>query len=208
MSKIKQIKENVQNATIVAATKYVGTKEMLKLLDEGICDFGENRVDSFLEKYEILKDNENITWHFIGTLQTNKVKKMINSIDYLHSLNSFKLASMIDKYRTTPLKCFLEINLTNSSTKTGIILSDVEATLDEISKLKNVTVIGLMTMTESDMTDNEKEEVFRKLSLLKTNLNNKGYDEITHLSMGMSDDYLIALKCGATFVRLGRILFS
>ena len=103
MSKIKQIKENVQNATIVAATKYVGTKEMLKLLDEGICDFGENRVDSFLEKYEILKDNKNITWHFIGTLQTNKVKKMINSIDYLHSLNSFKLASMIDKYRTTPL---------------------------------------------------------------------------------------------------------
>ena len=208
MSKIKQIRENVQNATIVAATKYVGTKEMLKLLDEGICDFGENRVDSFLEKYEILKDNKNITWHFIGTLQTNKVKKMINSIDYLHSLNSFKLASMIDKYRTTPLKCFLEINLTNSSTKTGIILSDVEATLDEISKLKNVTVIGLMTMTESDMTDIEKEEVFRKLSLLKTNLNNKGYDKITHLSMGMSDDYLIALKCGATFVRLGRILFS
>ena len=208
MSKIKQIRENVQNATIVAATKYVGTKEMLKLLDEGICDFGENRVDSFLEKYEILKDNKTITWHFIGTLQTNKVKKMINSIDYLHSLNSFKLASMIDKYRTTPLKCFLEINLTNSSTKTGIILSDVEATLDEISKLKNVTVIGLMTMTESDMTDIEKEEVFRKLSLLKTNLNNKGYDKITHLSMGMSDDYLIALKCGATFVRLGRILFS
>ena len=87
MSKIKQIRENVQNATIVAATKYVGTKEMLKLLDEGICDFGENRVDSFLEKYEILKDNKNITWHFIGTLQTNKVKNL-----------SYKANCTLDKY--------------------------------------------------------------------------------------------------------------
>ena len=208
MSNLKEIIASCGDATIVAATKYVDTFVMEELLANGINNFGENRVDSFLEKYEKLASNNEIVWHFIGSLQTNKVKKMINSIDYLHSLNSFKLASMIDKYRTTPLKCFLEINLTNSSTKTGIILSDVEATLEEISKLKNVTVVGLMTMTESDMTDIEKEEVFRKLSLLKTNLNNKGYDKITHLSMGMSDDYLIALKCGATFVRLGRILFS
>ena len=208
MSKIKQIKESVLGARIVAATKYVGVNEMLGLLEHDICDFGENRVDSFLEKFEVLKDNKNITWHFIGTLQTNKVKKMINNIDYLHSLNSYRLASVIDKYRDTPLKCFLEINLTCSSTKTGIIPADVESTLKEITNLKNIEVIGLMTMTESYMTDLEKEEVFKKLSLLKTVLNNKGYKSITELSMGMSDDYHIALKCGATFVRLGRILFS
>ena len=208
MSKINQIKESAQKARIVAATKYVGVSEMLKLLEDGICDFGENRVDSFLEKYEMLKDNNDIKWHFIGTLQTNKVKKMIKHIDYLHSLNSLKLATIIDKYRETPLKCFLEINLTNSSTKTGIILNDVESALEEIIKLKNIEVIGLMTMTESDMTDSEKEEVFTKLALLRSELNNKGYKSITHLSMGMSDDYLIAIKCGATFVRLGRILFS
>lgn len=208
MSKIKQIKESVLGAKIVAATKYVGPSEMLKLLEHNICDFGENRVDSFLEKYEVLKDNQNITWHFIGTLQTNKVKKMINCIDYLHSLNSYRLASVIDKYREKPLKCFLEINLTNSSTKTGIFLNEVESTLKEITKLKNIEVIGLMAMTETYMTDLEKEEVFNKLSLLKTVLNNKGYESIKELSMGMSDDYHIAVKCGATFVRLGRILFS
>ena len=208
MSKINQIKESTQGAKIVAATKYVGTSEMLKLLDDGISDFGENRVDSFLEKYEILKENKNITWHFIGTLQTNKVKRMINKIDYLHSLNSLKLATIINKYRTTPLKCFLEINLTDSSTKTGIIPSYVEETLEEIVKLDNIEVIGLMTMTESHMTDIEKMEVFNKLAQIKNELYNKGFKSITHLSMGMSDDYLIAIKCGATFVRLGRILFS
>ena len=72
MSKIHKIIESVEGAKIVAATKYVGTPEMLKLLDDGICDFGENRVDSFLEKYEVLKENKNITWHFIGTLQSRQ----------------------------------------------------------------------------------------------------------------------------------------
>ena len=209
MSKIniKNIINSCNNATIVAATKYVGVDKMKELLTYNINNFGENRVDSFLEKYEVLKDS-NIIWHFIGSLQTNKVKKIIDKIDYLHSLNSIKLASFIDKYRTSPLKCFLEINLTNSTTKTGINLSEVESILEELKKYPNVMVIGLMTMTEVWMNDKEKEEIFTQLSNLKTKLQNIGYKDITELSMGMSDDYLIALKCGATFVRLGRILFS
>ena len=208
MSNLKELIKSAENATIVAATKYVGIKEMLSLLTNNIYHFGENRVDSFLEKYEELKDNKKIVWHFIGTLQTNKVSKMIDKISYLHSLNSIKLARYIDRYRSNPLNCFLEINLTNSLTKTGIMPSDVLNTLDEIKTLKNVNVIGLMTMTEPLMTDIEKEEIFRSLSNLKDELNKLGYNTITHLSMGMSDDYLIAVKCGATFVRLGRILFS
>ena len=207
MSNLPKIINSVKSATIVAATKYVGVDKMKELLTYNINNFGENRVDSFLEKYEVLKDS-NIIWHFIGSLQTNKVKKIIDKIDYLHSLNSIKLASFIDKYRTSPLKCFLEINLTNSTTKTGIDLSEVESILEELKKYPNVMVIGLMTMTEVWMNDKEKEEIFTQLSNLKTKLQNIGYKDITQLSMGMSDDYLIALKCGATFVRLGRILFS
>ena len=207
MSNLPLIIDSVKDATIVAATKYVGVTEMHELLTYNINNFGENRVDSFLEKYEALKDS-NIIWHFIGSLQTNKVKKMINKIDYLHSLNSIKLASFIDKYRTSPLKCFLEINLTDSLTKTGIKLEEVESILLELKKYPNVMVIGLMTMTEPWMNDKEKEEIFTQLSNLKTKLQNEGYSNITELSMGMSDDYLIALKCRATFVRLGRILFS
>lgn len=208
MSNINEIIKSVGNARIVAATKYVGSNEMIKLYNYGIYDFGENRVDSFLQKYDELSSYKDIKWHFIGTLQTNKVKKMINKIDYLHSLNSLKLATYIDKYRTTPLDCFLEIKLTESSTKTGINHLDVIDIVNEITKLKNVNIIGLMTMTEVDMTDLEKREVFTKLAEIKKKLNELGYKNITHLSMGMSDDYLIALECGATFVRLGRILFS
>lgn len=208
MSNLPSIIKSVEKARIVAATKYVGVCKMKELLTYNIYDFGENRVDSFLEKYELLKDNSNIVWHFIGSLQTNKVKKMINKIDYLHSLNSIKLASFIDKYRTSPLKCFLEINLTGSVTKTGINLSEVENTLEEIKKYSNVNVIGLMTMTESFMNDTEKEQIFIQLTNLRNKLNDLGYINITELSMGMSDDYLLAVKSGATFVRLGRILFS
>lgn len=208
MSNIPQIIKTCKGVRVVAATKYVGVTEMKELLTYNITDFGENRVDSFLEKYEMLKEYKNIKWHFIGTLQTNKVKKIINKIDYLHSLNSMKLASFIDKYRTSPLDCFLEINLTNSSTKTGINFNEVVDTLKEIQTLKNINVIGLMTMTEAYMSDSEKENVFRMLSEIKSNLNELGFSSIKELSMGMSDDYLIAIECGATFVRLGRILFS
>lgn len=208
MSKIKDIISSAKGSVIVAATKYVDSAKMIELLSNGINHFGENRVDSFLQKYEELKDYSEITWHFIGSLQTNKVKKMINKISYLHSLNSIKLAEVIDKYRNTPLNCFLEINLTDSLTKTGLSISDVDGVLENIKKLKNVNVIGLMCMTEPTMTDMEKEETFNKLVSLRDRLNSQGYKGITHLSMGMSDDFLIAVKCGADFLRLGRILFS
>ena len=207
MSNLSLIIEQTKNVTLVAATKYVDAFKMQELLNYNIVNFGENRVDSFLEKYNLLKDYKQIKWHFIGTLQTNKVKKIINKIDYLHSLNSYKLASFIDKYRTSPLACFLEVNMTGSVSKTGIIPSEVVDTLNQIKNLKNVKVIGLMTMTEADMTDEEKEQIFKKLVSLKNELNKLGFN-ITELSMGMSDDYLIAIECGTTFVRLGRILFS
>ena len=207
MSNINEIKKTVGAATIVAATKYVNSSKMIELLNEGINNFGENRVNDFLIKYEELKDYD-ITWHFIGNLQTNKVKKMINKIDYLHSLNSIKLASIIEKYREKPLNCFIEVNLTNSETKEGMNKEDIYEVLEAIKNYKKVNVIGLMTMTEPKMTDNEKMAVFKELSNLKDELNSLGYDKITHLSMGMSDDYKLALSANATFVRLGRILFK
>ena len=205
-SNIKEVIKEAKGAKIVAATKYVGVTEMKELLDLGINHFGENRVNSFLEKYEMLKDN-NIVWHFIGSLQTNKVKSMINKISYLHSLNSFKLATYIDKYRETPLDCFIEVNLTDSDTKTGINKETILELLEQIKGLKNVNVIGLMTMTEPNQNDSEKLAVFKGLESLKNELNVLGYTNIKELSMGMSDDYKLAINANATFVRLGRILF-
>lgn len=206
MENINQIKDSCSGVTIVAATKYVDATKMRELLSLGINHFGENRVNDFLNKYEMLSECD-IVWHFIGSLQTNKVKSMINKISYLHSLNSLKLATFIQKYRTKPLNCFIEINLTDSHTKTGIDKDSVKEFLLNIKDFSKVNVIGLMTMTEPNQTDEEKYEVFRELDNLKNELNELGYTNIKELSMGMSDDYLLAIKANATFVRLGRILF-
>lgn len=207
-SKIKALMAATSNVTLVAATKYVDSKTMLELLKEGINNFGENRVDSFLTKYQELKSHEEIVWHFIGTLQSNKVSKIINKIDYLHSLNSLRLARYIDKYRLKPLKCYLEINITNNPNKKGILPTEAQSFLLAIKTLPNVMVIGLMAMTDKEMTDNEKYQAFLKLKNLRDELFNAGFTNVKELSMGMSDDYELALKAQATTIRLGRILFE
>ena len=108
------LKNIPSTATIVAATKYFNSNEMIELYKTGISNFGENRVE-----------NLEITWHFIGTLQTKKVRKMINNIDYLHSLNTLKLAEEIDKRRTSPLKCFIQVNISNELNKHGFDKEEV-----------------------------------------------------------------------------------
>ena len=112
------------DVTVIAATKYVGAPDMVTLYNNGIHDFGENRVDSFLLKYDQLKDYE-ITWHFIGHLQRNKAKKVIDKINYLHSLDSLELAAFIDKNRGSPLKCFIEVSINLEENKNGVPFYEV-----------------------------------------------------------------------------------
>ena len=201
---IDQIIKECSNQVIVAATKYVAASDLLLLREKGIKDFGENRVDGFLIKYQEMKEYEDITWHFIGTLQTNKVKKMINKVDYLHSLDSLNLANYIDKYRFKELPCFIQVNLTNSQTKHGIKKEELLNFLDALKKYPKVKVVGLMTMTEESQNSEEKYATFRELKKVLESLNNQ---EIKYLSMGMSGDYEEAIKASSTHLRLGRILF-
>lgn len=201
---IDEILKKTQNQVIVAATKYVAAQDLRLLIEKGIDNFGENRVDDFLVKYQEMKVYENIKWHFIGTLQTNKVKKMINKIDYLHSLDSLNLANYINKYRFKELPCFIQINLTDSLTKHGINKANLHEFLEALKVYPKVKVVGLMTMTEQGQTEIEKYETFLTLKKLQESLNNP---EIKYLSMGMSEDYEQAIKAGSTHLRLGRILF-
>lgn len=201
---IDQIIKECSNQVIVAATKYVAASDLLLLREKGIKDFGENRVDDFLLKYQEMKKYEDITWHFIGTLQTNKVKKMINKVDYLHSLDSLNLANYIDKYRFKELPCFIQVNLTNSQTKHGIKKEELLNFLDALKKFPKVKVVGLMTMTEESQNNEEKYATFIELKKVLDSLNNP---EIKYLSMGMSGDYEEAIKASSTHLRLGRILF-
>lgn len=208
-----KIREDIQkfistipsNITLVAATKYVDSSEMRNLFKNGVTNFGENRVDAFLNKYKDLKDL-NITWHFIGHLQRNKAKEVINKIDYLHSLDSLKLADEIEKYRESPLPTFVEVSINLEENKNGVPYYELEDFIKSLLKYKKVKLVGLMMMTIKISED--KENQFAKLVELKKKIEKNLNIIIPYLSMGMSEDYLEAIKEGATHIRLGRILFK
>lgn len=208
----KDIKEFINtipnNVYIVAATKYVDSLEMKNLLDAGINNFGENRVDSFLTKYEELKEYKEIKWHFIGHLQRNKANKITNKIDYLHSLDSLELASLINEKRTSPLNVFVEVSINQEATKSGISPESAREFISKLIEFKNINIIGLMMMSIKSSEHESLNDQFTKLVQLRNNIENELHIKLPYLSMGMSDDYMEAIECGSTHIRLGRILFD
>ena len=196
-----------KNVTLVAATKYVGPEDMLEMLNNGINNFGENRTDSFLVKYDYLK-NKAVIWHFIGHLQRNKASDVINKIDFLHSLDSLKLAKLIDEKRTTPLKCFVEVSINLEETKNGVPFYEAKEFIKEVLKFKNIELVGLMMMAIRESSEYSLENQFAKLRLLRDEIEKELNVKLPYLSMGMSNDYKEAIKEGATHIRLGRILYK
>lgn len=204
----EEVLKDIDNkVTVVAATKYFNPNEMLELYETGITNFGENRVEALLEKQEALKDTT-ITWHFIGTLQTKKVKKMINNIEYLHSLNTLKLAEEVNKRRTSPLKCFIQVNISNEISKHGFEKDDVIPFLEQLKTLENIQVIGLMGMAELTEDQEKVSKEFQVLNDLQKEIEDTLNIELKDLSIGMSNDYQTALKHNSTFLRLGSVLFK
>ena len=201
---LKTIPENV---TLVAATKYVGPEDMEVLLQNGVNNFGENRTESFLAKYNCLQ-SKNIVWHFIGHLQRNKATEVINKIDYLHSLDSLKLAEIIDKKREKPLKCFVEVSINLEETKNGVPYYETKDFIKELLKFKNIELVGLMMMAVKESNENSLDQQFAKLRILRDEIEKELNIKLPYLSMGMSDDYKEAIKEGATHIRLGRILYD
>lgn len=181
---------------VVCASKYVEASDIEKLYSLGVTHFGENRVDALLTKQNELS-HLNMTWHFIGALQTNKVKKVINEVEYFHALDSIKLAAEINKHRKMPLNCFIEVNVLKEPMKHGIFCEDLEDFLKELKKYDKIKVVGLMTMGKNGNLA-ETEYAFRTLNELKIKYH------LSYTSMGMTDDYEIALKYHANFVRIGR----
>ena len=201
------IKTIPSNVTIVAASKYVEPEDVKILLDAGICDIGENRVDSFLHKYEVLK-NLPIKWHFIGHLQRNKAKDVIKKIDYLDSLDSLKLAELIEKDRLSPLKCLVEVSINLEENKNGVPYFELESFLKELQKFSKIQIMGLMMMSIRYSDEQALKQQFYKLHALRDEMEQKLNIKLPYLSMGMSEDYQEAIEEGATHIRLGRILFD
>lgn len=198
-----------ESVKVIAVTKYVDSGVAARLIDTGIEHIGENRVDMFLDKYEALKD-KNLTWHLIGTLQRRKVKNVINYVDYFHALDSVKLAAEIQKRAEHPIKCFLQINISEEESKHGFKVSEIDEALEQISDFDKVEIVGLMTMAPKNASDSEIDDIFGKADQLRQDLQERHLPHMpfTELSMGMSGDFPIAIRNGATFVRIGSSFFK
>jgi pyridoxal phosphate enzyme (YggS family) len=205
---IKEFLETIpNNVTIVAATKYVSDIEMRDLYNANITNFGENRVEAFLDKYEKLKDI-NPTWHFIGHLQRNKAKKIINKIDYLHSLDSIELAKIINKEREKPLNCFIEVSIKLEESKDGVPYMEFDDFMNQVLQFDKVKIVGFMMMAIKGDSIEDLKNQFERLRDLRDLVSKKYKIDIPYLSMGMSDDYKEAIEASATHIRLGRILWK
>ena len=153
-----------------------------------------------LSKLETLEGDPNIEFHFIGHLQSNKAKLVANRIACLHSLDSIKTARILNDALEKPLDCYIELHLTDNDAKSGVAESQLPDFIISLKAFPNIHVIGLMAMSDADMDESQKRAVFRKARQLADQY---GY---TKLSMGMSDDYLLAIEEGATSLRLGRVI--
>ncbi len=212
LNKIKENIANYPNVKLVAATKYFNIEKTKEIIEAGVTDIGENRKDIFLEKYEAFKSYP-ITWHFFGTIKIppKLSSSFIDSIDYLHSLDSIDLANAINKARksSTPLKCFVQVNLSNNANKTGITEAKLIPFIKNLSKYEKIQIVGLMTIATYTFDDDILRKYFKTMQELQKEVQELKlpYAPCNELSMGMSNDYKIALEYGATMIRIGT-LFS
>lgn len=194
---------------IVAVTKYLDLDKTKALLDLGIQHIGENRVQTALPKWEVLGNQG--TWHFIGHLQRRKVKDILGKFTYLHSLDRLSLALEIEKrakQKQLTLPCFLQVNVSGEKSKYGISPNDLKEFAIEVAKLSHIQILGLMTMAPKTNNPEEVRPVFRELRALQKQLQQLEIPRLNvpHLSMGMSQDFEVAIEEGATWIRLGSIL--
>ncbi len=198
-----------EEVKIIAVTKYVDTQAIGEILKAGIEHIGENRVQDALPKYQAYGHQG--VWHFIGHLQTNKVKDVVGRFTYIHSLDRLSLAQEIEKKAGSlgiTVNCFLQINISGEETKFGLNPDDVLAFVQETSNMKHIRITGLMTMAPASDDPEDARPVFRGLKEWQTRLQALKLPHVTveELSMGMSGDFEVAIEEGATFVRLGSVL--
>lgn len=199
-----------QVTNLIAVTKSVDTTMMRSIYENGLRHFGENRTNVLIEKQQELSDLTSIVWHFIGNLQTRQVKDIINQVDYIHSLDRLSLAKEIDKRAETKINCFVQVNVSGEASKSGIEPDEVLEFVASLELFSNIRVVGLMTMAPFNATDEALHHYFKTLKSLQTFVAEQEWlhAPCTELSMGMSQDYSIAVEEGATFVRVGTALFE
>jgi pyridoxal phosphate enzyme (YggS family) len=203
----EEIKRLNSNAKLLVVTKNQSIEKIKDILNAGIKYIGENKWQEFKKKFLNYKNNQ-IKFHFIGSLQTNKVKEVIKYFDCIQSINSLRLAKKIDsecKKINKIMPVMIEINISYDQNKSGIIPKYLESLIKEINLLKNIKLIGFMTITAQEDQEKTRED-FKAMKKIFDQY--KDQYNLSELSMGMSNDYKIALEEGATMVRLGSIIFN
>tara|TARA_B100001173_G_scaffold105885_1_gene91687 strand:- start:113 stop:754 length:642 start_codon:yes stop_codon:yes gene_type:complete len=206
-NRLKSIKDEIdKKVKIVVVSKTRSEKEILDIYKEGHKNFGENKVQEILEKYEKLP--KDIRWHFIGHLQTNKIKYLIPFISLIHSVDSLKLLKEINKKAKTKNKvidCLIQVKIANEDSKYGFNINEVSDVLDYALELENVSIKGLMGMATNTNNNNLIDKEFKLLNTEFKKYKSKDFDV---LSMGMSNDYKLAISNESNMIRLGSIIFG
>lgn len=207
----KRAGRQANDVNVIAVTKYVSLETARAVLDEGMVHIGENRWQDVRPKWEAL--HERGVWHFIGHLQTNKVKDVIGKFAYIHSLDRPSLALELNKQAARAeiqVQCFIQVNVSGEESKYGIAPKQLHPFVEEVRKLENIHIAGLMTMAPYEMEAEASRAVFSGLRQLRDQLNETSIlpYKVEHLSMGMSNDFEVAIEEGATWIRLGSVLIG
>ena len=208
--KCAEIGRNSNEIKLIAVSKNFSTDSINQAFDAGLREFGENKAQELNSKFDVLGNK--VIWHFIGHLQSNKVKFAVRSAEYIHSVDSLSLAKEINKKSeqiNKVQKILLQVKTSEEETKSGVESEEeLFSLVDSCKELSNVELKGLMTI--APFTDNEEEirKSFGYLCKLKDVLNKKGFKNIKELSMGMTSDFEIAIEEGATMLRIGSAIFG
>lgn len=196
---------------VIAVTKTVSVEAMRAAYAAGIRDFGENRVQEAETKRAELKDLTDVTWHFIGHLQSNKAKSAIDLFDWIQSVDSLKLAQRLDRLaeerNLKPHVC-LQVKLMDDPNKSGFSVTELWDAIPQLEALKHLQIRGLMVIPPFDLDADATLTLFQQAKDLSEKIRTQSSLPLDQLSMGMSDDYAIAIQAGATMIRPGRILFG
>ena len=200
-----------EEVTLIAVSKTKPVEDLKEAYQLGIRTFGENKVQELTEKYEVLP--KDLNWHLIGHLQRNKVKYIIDKACLIHSVDSIRLAETISQEavkKNVTASILVEVNVAEEESKFGVTSEETEKLVEEISKLPNIEVKGLMTIAPFVANPEENREVFQKLKKLSVDIAAKNINNVNMsvLSMGMTNDYQVAVEEGATMVRVGTGIFG
>lgn len=214
LAKVKEQIDNI-NVKIIAVTKYSSQEQIFEAYNLGVRNFGESYLQDAIEKISRKSQYENpedlISWHFIGRLQKNKVKQVVGKFCLIHSVDSLELGVLINKVANgngLVQDVLLQVNISGEETKAGFNPDDLRDSFGKLIKLPDIRIQGLMTIAPKTDDKNLIRSYFSDLSRLQKELNKNFMTDIKELSMGMTNDYKIAVECGATMIRIGKGLFK